>query len=208
MKVCSKCSSEKHLDMFYKKSNNRDGFSTVCKDCTSVIQKLYYENNKEKILAKKKIYNKKYNKLYYYNNKDKQKIRVRAWQIENKDRHLSNRRKREKQKRDSEPSYRLKTNISNTINKMLKSVGGSKRGESILFRLMYTPQQLKEHLEKQFDENMSWDNYGSYWHIDHIYPQSKLIYDSIDHPNFKKCWALENLRSLEAKENNKKGNKT
>jgi len=73
--------------------------------------------------------------------------------------------------------------------------------------LPYTQEQLKEHLENQFDSKMTWDNYGTYWHIDHIYPQSLLPYDSLEHPNFQKCWALENLRPLEAKANIKKGNK-
>ena len=40
-----------------------------------------------------------------------------------------------------------------------------------------------------------------------IYPQSKLLYDSMEHPNFLKCWALENLQPLEAKENISKGNR-
>ena len=62
-----------------------------------------------------------------------------------------------------------------------------------------------EYREKQFDENMNWDNYGTYWQIDHILPQAAVPYDSLEHPNFQKCWALENLRPLEASENLSKG---
>lgn len=60
---------------------------------------------------------------------------------------------------------------------------------------------------------MTWDNYGRYnsnkqtWQIDHIIPQSLLPYDSFSHPNFQKCWALENIRPLETVANIKKGNK-
>ena len=61
--------------------------------------------------------------------------------------------------------------------------------------------QLRQHIERQFDDNMNWDNYGIYWHIDHIIPQSCLPYTSMEEDNFKKCWALNNLRPLEAKEN-------
>jgi len=43
--------------------------------------------------------------------------------------------------------------------------------------------------------------------IDHIIPQSKLRYDSLDHPNFQKCWALENLRPICSIENIRKSNK-
>jgi hypothetical protein len=60
-------------------------------------------------------------------------------------------------------------------------------------------------LESKFDDKMSWDNYGSYWHIDHIIPQSKLLYNSMEDENFKKCWDLQNLQPLEATANMKKG---
>ena len=61
--------------------------------------------------------------------------------------------------------------------------------------------ELKIHLEKQFDSHMNWGNHGIYWHIDHIIPQSVLPYISMDDENFKICWALDNLRPLEAKQN-------
>jgi len=62
---------------------------------------------------------------------------------------------------------------------------------------------------------MNWDNWKKYnsktwddnnpatwtWNIDHIIPQSELKYESLDDENFKKCWALENLRSYSAKQN-------
>jgi len=76
--------------------------------------------------------------------------------------------------------------------------------------LPYTPQQLKEHIESQFEDWMNWENWGlgnGCWNIDHIYPQSLLPYDSLEHPNFQKCWALENLRPLCAIKNLKKSNK-
>ena len=56
-----------------------------------------------------------------------------------------------------------------------------------------------KHLEDQFDQNMTWDNYGSYWQVDHIIPQSVFDYKSEQH--LKWCWSLENLRPLEAIEN-------
>jgi hypothetical protein len=65
----------------------------------------------------------------------------------------------------------------------------------------YKLEDLKIHIEKQFDSKMSWDNYGTYWHIDHIIPRS---YFSMEQT--KDCWALENLRPLEAKENIYKSN--
>jgi hypothetical protein len=111
------------------------------------------------------------------------------------------------QTRRQDPSFKIHCNISRNVNFAMRRSGGSKRGKKTFNNLPYTPEQLCEHLEAQFDEHMTWDNYGSYWHIDHIYPQSKLPYDSYEHPNFLKCWALDNLRPLEATENMRKSNK-
>jgi len=39
------------------------------------------------------------------------------------------------------------------------------------------------------------------WQLDHIIPRSNLPYSSMTDENFKKCWALENLRPYSAKLN-------
>ena len=89
----------------------------------------------------------------------------------------------------------------------------SAKKDSIIVYLSYTIRELKKHLESLWEDWMSWENYGlvsneiKTWQIDHIIPMSKLKYDSVEHPNFKKCWSLDNLRPLEAKENIRKGNK-
>ena len=63
-----------------------------------------------------------------------------------------------------------------------------------------------KHLKKQFDDKMTWDNYGK-WHIDHKIPKSHFKYEIAEDPEFKKCWALENLQPLWAIENYRKGDK-
>lgn len=73
-----------------------------------------------------------------------------------------------------------------------------------------TPEELREHLESQFEDWMTWENYGNgegFWNIDHIIPQSELPYDSLEHPNFLKCWGLSNLRPLCSIKNSSKGNR-
>lgn len=112
--------------------------------------------------------------------------------------------KREVKRRNKDPNYKLRTNVSRAIRGML---AGKQKSGSCLSYLPYSFQQLREHLESQFDDQMSWENYGSYWDVDHIYPHSLLPYDSMEHPNFAKCWALENLQPLEKIENIKKSNK-
>ena len=61
-----------------------------------------------------------------------------------------------------------------------------------------------KHLEGQFDQNMTWDNYGSHWHVDHIIPQS--VFEPANVQHLKWCWSLDNLRPLEASKNVSKNN--
>jgi len=112
--------------------------------------------------------------------------------------------------RRSTPEGRLRHNVSNLIRHGLNRTEGSKKGASILNHLPYTIAELKEHIESQFEAGMSWENWGKgedCWNIDHIYPQAKLPYDSMDHPNFQKAWTLSNLRPLWETENIAKGDK-
>lgn len=118
-------------------------------------------------------------------------------------------------KRNTDPLIRLRDAISTAIRIGLQRSGGHKNNQSILQYLPYSIQELKEHLEKQFEPWMNWKNQGQYdpktwndnesaawtWQVDHIIPHSTFKYTSIQDEEFKKCWALSNLRPLSAKQN-------
>ena len=46
---------------------------------------------------------------------------------------------------------------------------GAKKTHQTFSLVDYTKYELKEHLESQFTDGMSWENMGE-WHIDHIKP--------------------------------------
>jgi len=79
-------------------------------------------------------------------------------------------------------------------------LAGRKNHRSWLSLIDYTVSDLKKHLERQFQEGMTWENYGD-WHIDHIIPVSAFNITCPEDLDFKRCWALSNLRPLWAKEN-------
>ena len=56
-------------------------------------------------------------------------------------------------------------------NKIRLALVGERRSVNYKDVLSYSDSQLKSHLEKQFKDGMSWDNYGV-WHIDHKIPVS------------------------------------
>lgn len=116
----------------------------------------------------------------------------------NKDRTRLYHRKYKAHRRLTDPVYRLRVDIPTIIRRATKK---KYYNDSVWNYLSYTPDDLKRHLESQFDSSMTWDNHGKDWHIDHIIPQAAFHYDSEKHPDFQKCWALSNLRPLNAMEN-------
>lgn len=76
----------------------------------------------------------------------------------------------------------------------------------IEFLLGYSIEDIMSHIENQFTAKMTWENHGKVWHLDHIYPCSRLRYKSATDNNFKRLWSLNNLRPLCAKENIAKSN--
>jgi len=120
------------------------------------------------------------------------------WQKANPERHRlseSNRRKT--------PKGHLSSLISRGIRKSLRGNKVGKHWEEVVG---YTLNNLKKNLEKKFLPRMSWKNYGQ-WHIDHIIPISAFNFETPGHIDFKRCWSLQNLRPLWARENLSKINK-
>ena len=66
----------------------------------------------------------------------------------------------------------------------------------MIYKLMgCSLQELREHLEKQFKDGMTWNNWGIRgWHIDHIYPLSKVNVSQED--DLKMVWNYKNLQPL------------
>lgn len=127
-----------------------------------------------------------------------------------KDRKNKDGRKSVCKKCRSTKKYVSLTNARKRFDKNIKhqlyiAIKQNKHGKSWERLFDYTLQDLKNHLEKQFDEYMNWDNFGSYWWIDKIIPCSKYTYTVPG--EFHKCWSLKNLRPLYKKSCQKKSNK-
>ena len=84
--------------------------------------------------------------------------------------------------------------MSALIYQKLKKNKGGRKWENLVG---YTLKDLTIHLENLFDENTNWENYGSYWELDHIKPKNTFTYIDAEDKEFKECWALSNLRPLE-----------
>jgi hypothetical protein len=206
-KTCSKCQEEKNECEFYKDKTKKDGLCSRCKECMNQRQKEY--NAKPEVKERQKEYNVEYNARL--ENKERKKQNNKEYNARPENKIKTNQREKERCQTDS--CYKLRRRISSAVGKGLKKNCGSKHGSSILSKLPYSMQQLRQHIESLFESWMNWENHGPYdpnrktWQIDHIKPHSCFHYDNMDCQEFKDCWSLSNLRPLESLANIKKGNK-
>jgi hypothetical protein len=221
MKKCTDCKIELEEEQFSKDKSRGDGLNCRCKRCSTERHREYVRRNKEKISShNKKSYErhkekrKQYAKNNYEHVKQVRKLREddlkkyqKEWQQNNKQKRNEQAKNWQRNRKKNDPKYKIDSVISTSIYQSLKIFNLSKSKCGWQDAVGYTLKELTEHLESQFDESMNWDNYGSYWHIDHIKPKSLFVFESLEDEQFKQCWALNNLRPLEAKENIRKSNK-
>lgn len=157
------------------------------------LNKNYRQDNKEKLLEyRKEYYKKNHKKIRERQNKYKQKPEVKRC-----------RNKRERQLYKIDVNYKITKNLRSRLWQVIKS---KNKSAPTLELLGCTIEFLKEHLESQFQEGMSWDNYGvEGWHIDHIRPC--VSFDLTDPEQQKQCFHYTNLQPLWASENLSKGAK-
>src|SRR5690554_1419707 len=200
MKCCTKCKNSLPPDMFYRNSQYPDGLHPHCKSCKAEKDRARYQRKKEEICKAQRARHKKNAESYRANARQRYKKRM----SDPKEREHILRRKNEwsKQRSKKDPSYRINRSMSREVSRQIRK--GGKGWKDIVG---YTLGDLMSHLERQFDSKMSWENYGSYWHIDHIVPKSSFKIKSAGDKEFMECWSLSNLRPLPAILNLKKYNK-
>ena len=202
MKVCTKCKQTKAFTEFSKRSRSRDGLQTRCKVC----RKTYYQTNREKANAKAKKWaqtNRERvnanNRKYYQNNREKKRasLRKRSKRPEAKKR----RNARLKKRYHTDPQYRLACNLRSRVHDALK---GKNKSASTMAMLGCSYTHVMEHLEKQFQPGMTWENQGE-WHADHMMPCAS--FDLTDPEQQRRCFHYTNLQPMWASENISKQDK-
>lgn len=197
MKICNKCNIEKSLTEFYI---NKKRPENKCKQCKQEYirnnnkkygkeyflenTRKYKQNNKEKVLQEQRIYYSN-NKKYWLNN-PKRKEYLKKWNVLNREKlnqYILNKYKNNNQ-------FRLGIVLRNRFKQAIKgfAIGDIKTliGCSI--------EECKVYLEKQFYPEMSWENHGDVWEIDHIIPCFR--FDLTDVRQQKECFHYTNMQPL------------
>jgi hypothetical protein len=157
--------------------------------------------NKDGVKEKKSINHKN----WYSKNKEHVKEYHKTWRENNKDKWRKSKREYEKTRKSKDPVYKLVGNFRTAIYTVLKENNVKKFGHYFDI-LGYSQENLINHLENQFDDKMSWENYGK-WHVDHKLPITFFNFTSIEDEEFKKCWSLDNLQPMWGSENISKSNR-
>jgi len=170
--------------------------------------KQYRENNSKKIKEKaerQRINNPEYGKKYYQANKEKILKHNRQWRLENYKHFRKYQDDWAKNKRKTDLKFNLNCRMTTAMGISLK---GNKNGRHWENLVGYTLPDLEKHLKSTMPEGYTWQDFlNGELHIDHIIPKSIFNFTKPEHADFKRCWALENLRLLPASENCSKRDK-
>jgi hypothetical protein len=114
-----------------------------------------------------------------------------------KEEKLANRRAYRKKKILTDPKYRLINTLRVRLHEYINQ-RGYKKDRNTFKVIGCTPDELREHIEKQWEPWMNWGNYGKYkpdtynygWDVDHFIPTSsaktkKEIYKLSHYTNLK-----------------------
>jgi hypothetical protein len=171
-KTCKKCLNEK--DRIRKKNLRQKRIETLVVKCEKC--------NEEKVLNQftklKKFYKKKICLSCYPKFLTEQKT---EWC---------------RNERLSNINYRLKKSLAARLRVVLT------KENSTMDYIGCNIQYLREWFEYNFTQDMNWDNYGSYWSIDHVLPVKS--FDLTNEDEKLRCWNWTNLVPVTVKYNSSK----
>lgn len=233
LKRCYTCKKDLPATKEFFPANRamKDGIGGQCRKCRSADRRSRYKEDKggfrtKKIRLERSRYARDPEKFREYSRERQRQERARdpeAWRA--KKRAEMAKRSRERRRDDlrrwraanpdaaraQSAKARAKNPLRYRISCLVRMhlvrfcVPRSRRGFENLFG--YDVETLRRHLERQFTKKMSWENYGSYWELDHIVPMRLFPITSADSDAFRAAWALTNLRPLDVVQNRSKGGK-
>jgi len=185
----------------------------------------YYLHHKYEINLRSKKYREshrkeriEYDKDYYQENREKRISQVQIYYHLNKTHLLANHQEYFQLHREQvylkrrEWIVRIGINYQRAVmlhrrivNALKRYIVLKRRKSFKLDRILgYSIEDLKIHIQHQFSVQMNWKNWGIHWEIDHRIPIIWFVDENNKSFDFKKCFALENLRPLEIYKNNHK----
>jgi hypothetical protein len=177
------------------------GACILCKK--QKYSKKYYENNSEYIMSKSTEYRK--NNIELRKEYDKTRNLSELYKKYKKQWRKSNRNKineYDQKRKNNDINFKLACRLRIRLRGAIKN---NQKIGSAVSDLGCNINDLKLYLERMFTIEMSWENWGVYWHIDHIKPLA--AFDLTDRNQFLEACHYTNLQPLYWRDNLIKGNK-
>lgn len=183
--------------------NSFDLHRKICRSCRKAYGRLQYKKNAQS----RRAYTTEYRRLnpekiaetkavYRTKNLEKVKAQRAAWGEANRDHRRQYERLRSR-KRMQSPISRLIAHRRSRRSEVIQRRGHTLRD------LGCTVPEWKTWLESKFWPGMTWENYGSFWHLDEIIPVSAWNLAHQEH--WQACWHWTNSQPLPSNVNLSKG---
>lgn len=210
LRTCTKCEQDKPLGEFSKNSKSLLGRLRQCKACRARAARDHYEYDADK--AKER----------YVSNADRAKERAAKRRAEKPKEVAAGKRRHREENRELYREYgrkyiaanpekviesrrlararfrsKPKNKLSDAMSAGIRDAIKGRKAKRTFDLLGYSVEELMAHLERQFLPGMTWANYGrNGWHVDHVIPLSAFNFETHEHVDFSRAWALSNLRPL------------
>jgi hypothetical protein len=217
-KACSVCYEIKTLECFYNKTSGKFGKEGMCKQCkiakySDTRTKYYKTYQRKRSWVSNNVYNedevklcstcqaeKPLSEFYYDSSCNIFQGRCKSCISDARKSDVCKQKCREwKTKRRSDPGYRLLNALCSRIWSIVK--GKANHSNLLQEYIGCSLKHLKQWLAFQFEEGMTFDNYGSEWHVDHVRPCASFdLFDIVEvrkcthWTNLRPCWRLENIK--------------
>ena len=223
-KLCPTCTQTKDLTEFNKNKNCKDGYQRECRKCCHIHHDKHYHTKKSPRLkenlkeghkvcscCKQELLLKKFNKQKGGRFKVSGECKIclharnKIWK-ENGGKEWEN--NWAKNQRQTNPQWKLKQVLRGRYLDALKrhtSGGKVNKHHSAIKLIGCSIEFYKQYLEQQFKPDMTWENHGTVWEIDHIKPCAS--FDLTDTTQQHKCFNYINTQPLYYSENRSKGDK-
>lgn len=212
VKTCKKCNEEKEITLFGRSGtkNSVIMYTSECKQCRNAALKEKYRQDPKKILEyNKKQYNKHSAKIieqhrqYVKENQETVISWRRSHYAENKEEMLAKHRVYMETYFERFPEKRYACSARRRARKLLKGICDD--DDYIGCTSKFLNEWISFAIEHSGFSDMTMENYGSLWQIDHVVPCAK--WDLTKEPHRAHCFHWSNLAPIYSKENQSKKDK-
>jgi len=184
--ICKVC------EIKFEAENFRTKMCSVCSRQKQLDRcKSYKQRNKESVSE--------YNKAYKEEHKEEVDEYNRVYNIGHREEIQERQTRTQRERRKVDPEFK----VSKLLRHQFYKFSIEQKSTKLMINLVdCSIKNFRKWIEYNFTQDMSWNNYGIYWHIDHIILCS--LFNMLNYEEQKACFNWQNTRPLQALKNLKR----